>query len=187
MPDWSELLKRVSLVERDRAEQQKELRRQAEAKAELDAWTLAVVPKVMEEFAHVARMRAADFHSRTGRMIAVAHPVHARIDIAPVLPFHVVALRLDLAEVDVYSARNTSGLPALHMVSLERTSAGTPPRDHRLVSIPGCIIACKQDNSPVLLRMDKTGDEITMDEIAYAAFELLISRWQYWVQSHGQG
>jgi hypothetical protein len=185
MPDWSDLLKQVSLVERDRSERQSEARRKAEAQAELDAWTLDVVPRVMEEFTHVARMHSADFASRTGRNISVNYPVHARIDTAPVLPFHVVALTLDMAEVDVYSARNTGGLPALHMVSLERTAAGTPPRDHRLISIPGCLIACRQDNSHVLLRLQSnSSDEITMDEVAYKAFELLISRWQHWVQSH---
>jgi hypothetical protein len=185
MPDWSDLLKRVSLIERDRAEHQKEERKRAEAKAELDAWTLEIVPKVMQEFTHVARMHSADFASRTGRSISVAYPVHARIDTPPVLPFHVIALTLDLAEVDVYSARNTGGLPGLHMVSLERTAQGTPPRDHRLVSIPACMIACRQDNSHVLLRQDsRSSTEITMDEVVYLGFELLISRWQHWAQSH---
>lgn len=184
MPDWSKLLERVSFVERIRDERHREARRQAEARAELDAWTLEIVPKVMQEFSHVARMRSADFASRTGRNIQVAYPVHARLDVSPVLPFHVVALTLDLAEVDVFSARNTSGLPALHMVALERAADG-PQRFHRLVSVPGCLIACRDDNTPVFLRMDgDASSETSMDEITYEAFDLLISRWQHWVQSH---
>lgn len=175
MADWTDLEQSLRDAGRRRTERLRALEERAQAQQLLDAWAFRVVPVVMDRVARAAAARAQELGRSTGTVIEVAYPVRTQMGLVDAFPLHVVALRLDPVEVDVYSARGAGGLPVLHVVSTTRTAAGV--RDRRLVSEPGCLIARAADGDWELMALSPAGARTSVDDLVHRAFTRLVHQW----------
>lgn len=156
MANWTDLEQSLRDAGRRRTDELRLAEERVRARRMLDAWAFAVVPAVMDQVA-----RACVIRSRaTG--------------LGDAFPLHVVAIRLDPVEVDVYSARGPGRLPVLHVVSYLRT---TRSRERRLVSEPGCLVARLADCGWQLLSLEPHGAPTTLDDLVHRAFTRLVRHW----------
>jgi hypothetical protein len=146
----------------------------ARAQRLLDAWAFEVVPGVMDLVARACVARARELAVATGYAIDVTYPVRTATGPKDAFPLHVVAIRLEPVEVDVYSARGPGGLPVLHVVSFLRDAS---QRERRLVSEPGCLVSRGADSGWQLLSLDPPRAATTVDDLVHRAFARLVRHW----------
>lgn len=184
MSRWDDLYKevtRIELLERERAERELEA---TVSRRSLEAWSNRVTTEVMERFRDAALERARELAERTGKDVAVQYPAREPIDCGPEGPWMMfMTLRIGGSELQVYSYRIVGELPSLYFLPMPPRGDDAPPslsrRRHRLMSVPGAFATRNADDSYQLMQ-PRTPEEgpaepIGIDELVFAAFELLIA------------
>jgi hypothetical protein len=144
-----------------------------ERSRELLAWYDEQTQLVMTLVREVVQERAAAFKQSAGVDVEVRWPSHPPINIDPDGPFmSFMSLGVNGREVHLYSHRVGYDAPMIHFLV---TATGDKGRG--LVSRPGCRIE-KRENGGFFLRGlhgDPPVGALSVDDIAFRAFELLLS------------
>lgn len=153
-------------------QRQRVKRERAESERELVAWYDAQTQLVMTLVREVISERAASFSKDSGLAIEVEWPSHPPINLDPDGPFmSFMCLRVLEREVHLYSHRVRNMPPMIHFV------VAGPRLQKRIVGRTGCRIE-QREGGGFLLRLMKEGagaDEVSVDDLAYRAFELLLA------------
>jgi len=154
------------------SQRRREERSRHELNRELVAWYDEQTRLVMALVREVISERASAFKQSAGVEVEIRWPSHPPINIDPDGPFmSFMSLKVAGREVHLYSHRVGMDAPMVHYVVTD----GDMSRG--LVSRPGCRIE-KRENGGFLLRAlhaDKRDDTLSVDDIAFRAFELLLA------------
>jgi hypothetical protein len=161
----------------DGFKQGREERKQREANDRaLTAWYDEHVKLVMDIVREVASERAEAFERATGHKVDVAFPSRPPINVDPEGPFmSFMSITLGAREIHLYSHRLLGGPPAIHyVVTGDKTQVS---ERKRVVGRPGCRIEQRPGGGFLLQDISEGRErrEISADDIAYRAFELLLS------------
>jgi hypothetical protein len=142
----------------------------------LVAWCDEQTKLVMGIVREVALERARTFEEATGQKVEVQWPSRPPINVDPEGPFmSFMSITLGAREIHLYSHRLLGGAPAIHYVVTGDKTQVTERK--RVVGRPGCRIE-QRPGGGFLLRDISEGRErreISADDVAYRAFELLLS------------
>ena len=155
-----------------------EQERQAIREQQLAHWARETTEKVMALVGEVASVRAVECQSETGQRVEVASPSRPPINVGPDGPhMSFMTLRLGRSEVHMYSYRQPYAQPFIHFVQTgDRDQALS--RRNRMQTRSGCRIDRREDDGFCLVALDEgtfeDGDALSVDELVYRAFELLL-------------
>jgi hypothetical protein len=143
-----------------------------ELSRELVAWYDEQTRLVMALVREVINERASAFKETAGVDVEIRWPSHPPINIDPDGPFmSFMSLGVAGREVHLYSHRVGMDPPMVHYVVTDAD------KSRGLVSRPGCRIE-RRENGGFLLRAlnsDKHDDTLSVDDIAFRAFQLLLA------------
>jgi hypothetical protein len=169
---WQELF-----IEYKQSREQKHKREESDRA--MIAWYDEQTKLVMGLVREVALERAHTFEEATGQKVEVEWPSRPPINVDPEGPFmSFMSVSLGRREVHLYSHRLQANPPAIHFVVTGDKDVVFSERK-RVIGRPGCRIE-KRAGGGFLLRdaSDSRNErrEISADDVAYKAFELLLAQ-----------
>ena len=151
-------------------------RRREEEERSLAAWYDEQTKLVMLLVREVAQERALGFERVSGQHVEVTSPSRPPINLLPEGPFmSFMSVALGDREVQLYSHRLHAAPPAIHFVVVGGKRAMSERR--RMMSHAGCRIERRMHGGFVLVGQADDGSrrELSADDVAFRAFELLLS------------
>jgi len=138
------------------------------ARAEHDAWASAALDDFWKRTEKAIAQRADELAVATGC------PIRQSSEKAPpdtLGRVRVLELRVGSSIVYVYSHHVGGSNPLVH---LAHWPASSPHRHHRMMSFPMCAIERSETHAWTLRRILDPRDELSVDDLVFRAFELLV-------------